>query len=254
MSIVKTASRKIIFPAIVSTGMEKLLSSFSPHKKLILCYHGCNLNPDFNLNGRHISSNQFEMHLLYFKKNFNVVSLTEMFRLYRENSIPKQKTIALTFDDGYINNATVALPLLKRYETPAAFFIVSGSLNNDNYILWPDILDLIRRYSGQQKIAIGDYVFENSSGNLFSQELNISAYDYVKKMGSERDGIIEKLKAKYDFAKILGKTKIENYKLMNGEQLKKFAESPLIEIGSHTHSHFNLGNIKTELEIGRAHV
>lgn len=34
--------------------------------------------------------------------------------------------VALTFDDGYADNATDALPILERYGFPAAFFVVTG--------------------------------------------------------------------------------------------------------------------------------
>ena len=66
-------------------------------------------------------------------------------------------------------------------------------------------------------------------------------------MGKERNSIIQQLMVKYDFEKAIQKTDIENYKLMNAEQLKVFSKSKLVDIGSHSHSHYNLGNISESL-------
>ncbi|HET7818337.1 MAG TPA: polysaccharide deacetylase family protein, partial [Bacteroidia bacterium] len=202
--------------------------------------------PNFEINGRHLVASQFEKHLIYFKKNYNIISLSEMFRSYQDVIIPDKKNIALTFDDGYVNNLTVVLPILKKYNVPATFFIVSSGLEDNNYVLWPDIIDLIRKFSGAFEIEIGSHVFQNTH-NLFSTELNISAYDYIKNMGYEREEVIKQLKLKYNFEKILAQVSSENYAIMSKEQLQLFSQSPLVEIGSHTHSHYNLGNIDKEL-------
>ena len=55
------------------------------------------------------------------------------------------------------------------------------------------------------------------------------------------------LESKYNIAKLLKAIPAECYKLLNNEQLKKFSESPLVEIGSHGYSHLNLAYIPKEV-------
>lgn len=43
---------------------------------------------------------------------------------------PKNKYILITFDDGYVNNATYAIPLLKELEWCSTFFIIGAVLDN----------------------------------------------------------------------------------------------------------------------------
>ncbi|MBI3502606.1 MAG: polysaccharide deacetylase family protein [Bacteroidetes bacterium] len=227
-------------------GIEKFFSSIARNNYLVLCYHGCSYAPDFSINGRHISSKQMEEHLIYFKKNFNIVSLSECFFSLRNGIVPKKKTIALTFDDGYVNNFTTLFPLLKKINIPATFFIISQSLVDDNFINWPDILDIIKSYSGTKTLEIGDEKFK-LNGNFFSNKLSLSASDYIKKMGSDRDAILRDIMNKCGFAKIIPRANREYYKMINKEQLKQISENALIEIGSHSHSHYNLGNVNNEL-------
>ncbi|WP_302661626.1 polysaccharide deacetylase family protein [Sulfitobacter sp. SK012] len=48
-----------------------------------------------------------------------------------------RRTIAITFDDGYMNNITNALPILERYGFPATIFLVS-ELVGLKTALWPN--------------------------------------------------------------------------------------------------------------------
>jgi peptidoglycan/xylan/chitin deacetylase (PgdA/CDA1 family) len=42
----------------------------------------------------------------------------------------KQSILSLTFDDGYLTQFTVALPLLKQRNIPATFYIITGNIDN----------------------------------------------------------------------------------------------------------------------------
>jgi peptidoglycan/xylan/chitin deacetylase (PgdA/CDA1 family) len=46
------------------------------------------------------------------------------------------KTVVITFDDGYKDNLLNAVPILKKYNIPATFFITSGYINTDNTLSW----------------------------------------------------------------------------------------------------------------------
>lgn len=248
MSLVKLFFRKVVFPVITVLDLEKIFSSFSSNYRLILCYHGCVHIPNFSINGRHISSKQLERHFIYFKKNFNIVSLEQIFSLYRNNVQPTRKTIAITFDDGYLNNYTTVFPLLIKYSIPATFFIISQSIVDENYINWPDVLDIIKTYSESVSIEIGDEVFyRRKDRQFFSKKLALSASDYIKRMGLERDVVLSRLKTKCEFGKLLNKANKEYYRMISKEQLKGISENGLIEIGSHSNGHYNLGNVNEEL-------
>ncbi|HYC27552.1 MAG TPA: polysaccharide deacetylase family protein [Chitinophagaceae bacterium] len=54
-----------------------------------------------------------------------------------------KKNIIITFDDGYIDNYTVAKPLLEKYQLPATFFIATGNIDSGKEFWWDELEQLI---------------------------------------------------------------------------------------------------------------
>ena len=76
-----------------------------------------------------ISPERFERQLRWLARWRNVVPLQETLR-----AAARQRLVAITFDDGYRDNLTVALPLLEKFQTPMTLFVVSGFLGRDGYL------------------------------------------------------------------------------------------------------------------------
>ena len=56
----------------------------------------------------------------------------------------KRSLVALTFDDGYQDNLTTALPLLEKYSMPATIFVVAGFINRDGYLSEAELRELAK--------------------------------------------------------------------------------------------------------------
>jgi peptidoglycan/xylan/chitin deacetylase (PgdA/CDA1 family) len=52
------------------------------------------------------------------------------------------KAIALTFDDGYADAYTDALPVLKRYGMVATFYIITNTIGQPGYLTWEQVAAL----------------------------------------------------------------------------------------------------------------
>jgi peptidoglycan/xylan/chitin deacetylase (PgdA/CDA1 family) len=52
--------------------------------------------------------------------------------------------VAITFDDGYRDNLTVALPLLEKYSMPATVFVSVGFIGNEGYVSPAELRELSR--------------------------------------------------------------------------------------------------------------
>lgn len=73
---------------------------------------------------------------------FNVMPLGRAIAALTSCQLPP-RALAITFDDGYADNYTVALPVLQRFGMPATFFVASGFLNGGR--MWNDtVIESIR--------------------------------------------------------------------------------------------------------------
>ena len=90
-----------------------------------------------------LPSSLFEAHLQYLtQEGYKVVSVEELVSLL-QNGGNLDKVIAMSFDDGYRNNHTDALPLLKKYNAKASFYVVHRDIGKTIYMDNDSLLDLL---------------------------------------------------------------------------------------------------------------
>ena len=97
------------------------LRRFAGPKFGILCYHrvGTEGVPLFS----RLSRNVFETQMRYIREHYRVVSLGQLCRELQEgHAVPP--TLAVTFDDGYRDLYTYALPVLQKYQIPATVYLI----------------------------------------------------------------------------------------------------------------------------------
>lgn len=113
----------------------------------ILIYHRVLARPD-PLFPDQVDARRFEQHVTLLNRWFRVMPLSEAVRRLAERSLPP-RAACITFDDGYAEHAEVALPILQRHRTPAAFFVASGFL--DGGCMWNDaVVEVVRNAPGDR--------------------------------------------------------------------------------------------------------
>ena len=85
-----------------------------------------------------MAASLFEEHLVALKASFGVLPLAEVIRARAAGAIPR-RSVAITFDDGYVDNLTEAKPLLERHEVPATVFVVSGYVGSGRRFWWDEL-------------------------------------------------------------------------------------------------------------------
>jgi len=80
---------------------------------------------------------RFDQILGWIGRAFNVVALERGIAALGDGPLPP-RAVAITFDDGYADNQTLAVPLLQRHGLHATFFVASGFL--DGGCMWNDIV------------------------------------------------------------------------------------------------------------------
>ena len=92
-----------------------------------------------------ISVEQFTLHMNYLKQqNYKVLPLNEIVDGLKKGKKFDEKTVAITFDDGYLNVLTNAAPILKTNEFPYSIFVAPQEINQarSNMLSWPQLKSL----------------------------------------------------------------------------------------------------------------
>ena len=109
---------------MVSSGLHRLVLG---NAGVIVAFHRVNdLLPE---DGLTVSSHKFDKFCRFFRKYFDVVTLDD-FVTRLESGDGLAGSLAITFDDGYLDNFEVAAPILGKYSLPATFFVVTGFLGS----------------------------------------------------------------------------------------------------------------------------
>ncbi len=84
-------------------------------------------------------------------RRFRVLPLEEMFDFLREDRPLPSGSVSVTFDDGYADNYTHALPILRRHRLPATVFLATGHVGGARGLFW---WDEVSRWRAAGKWAI----------------------------------------------------------------------------------------------------
>jgi len=210
----------------------------------------------------------FKKQLDFFKERFNVVTMEEVIEAVQEGKRLPEKALLLTFDDGYTDNYTVALPLLLERGLQGSFFVpakplVDGGLlevnkihfilakGNENDIV-KDILDysLIIKEKLREKLNIADRDILKELYKRYAVSNGRDTLDtsFIKKMLQEilpaenRTEIIDILFDKYVE---VSEEVLANELYVNKTQLKVMKKLGMF-IGLHGYEHNHLALLTEE--------
>jgi peptidoglycan/xylan/chitin deacetylase (PgdA/CDA1 family) len=120
----------------------RVLRASRDNRLLILIYHRVQPSTDPMFPGE-VDAATFDWQMGLLRRHCVPLSLRQGVSLMRAGKLP-ERAVAVTFDDGYADNAAVALPILQRHAVPATFFVATGFLNGG--LMWNDaIIESVRR-------------------------------------------------------------------------------------------------------------
>ena len=110
------------FPAVTGIRARKSAQPERVESRgVVLLYH--RLDDVADVHDVSVPPGLFEQHLQWLQANCTVMPVSELLRAAPED-LP-DRAVGITFDDGYLDNLTMAAPLLSRYGVPATFFVTS---------------------------------------------------------------------------------------------------------------------------------
>jgi peptidoglycan/xylan/chitin deacetylase (PgdA/CDA1 family) len=115
-----------------TSGLMRLTARFqSVEGAIILMYHSV---ADDQLRkfidpANHVPADIFTRQMEFLSQQRKVVSLGELLVILQQGKSPPAELVVITFDDGYLDNLTIAAPILDRYELPATLFLPTSYID-----------------------------------------------------------------------------------------------------------------------------
>jgi len=94
----------------------------------------------------------FERQIVSLQKHFTLVGSHELCAFAAGGPLPPN-AVAITFDDGYLDNYEIALPILKRHGAKAVFFLSTGCIGERRMYWWDRVAYIVKR-TPQSKLKL----------------------------------------------------------------------------------------------------
>jgi peptidoglycan/xylan/chitin deacetylase (PgdA/CDA1 family) len=126
--------KQIVKGAVIKSQIPRVLSQFTGRRVAILRYHSVQPAPELfeHSIGAGIihSATTFESQMRLLAEHFHPVSLHDIDSFARGEAVIPARAVAVTFDDGFLDNYEIAAPILKRWGVPATFYVTVGPVGN----------------------------------------------------------------------------------------------------------------------------
>ena len=208
---------------------------------VIFLFHGVVENCSYqvrNYTGKHIELSLFEKCIEMLSKHGTPLTMDEVLENCKTKDQFPPKSFAITFDDGFENNISAALPILEKYDVPATIYLTTRFVD-ENGMSW---IDRIER--AVEETEYKSIVFELNSKNyqIGSIKEKIIFLSEVRKVVKSMpdcnpdkiaDSICDVLFPNMKIDSGMGPLD----KKLTWSDIRLYSRHPLIQFGGHSHTH-----------------
>ena len=137
-----------------------VMTAVLPGRVLVVCYHAVSTRPLPHIRNLYEikSPQQFEQDLLFFKERCHVAGHDELVAHQQGRHRLPDRSVCITFDDGFSECHDTVRPLLLRHGLPCTFFVCTGMIDNRTMMFRNVIslcLDRVRAMGDDEIRAVG---------------------------------------------------------------------------------------------------
>lgn len=221
---------------------------------IILLYHRIT-EIDNDLWSLCVSPQNFKDHLSILKAHYNVISLTELIEQCNLGKI-SEKSVVITFDDGYRDNILNAKPIMDQFRVPFTVFLTTGNIENDEEFWWDALEKAVfsdNSKSGFLALDINDEHYEwnfDSHGDRDNRShlrnIYYELWGLLQPLDSESRNIILKEILEWSGQNMKARS---SHATFDTEDIHNLAKSNLVEVGAHTVSHPKLSALSRDEQL-----
>ena len=183
--------------------------------------------------------------LMYLRtRDVDIITMDEVHRRLVERNFSR-RFACFTLDDGYRDNRDFALPVLREFDAPSTVYVTSDFAQGTGRLWWIALEMVIAKATSIEAEIGGAAVRLDTSTPAAKQAAFDRLHDWLRGLPGEHDiqREIGALCARYDVVEIATCREF----CMSWDELKPFADDPLITIGAHTITHCNLAKQTEEI-------
>ena len=206
----------------------KVLRLFSSRRPIVLAYHAVAPGP-----ADYFSPDAFERHVSLLKSRFHLVGPREC---HRVRGRTEDIDVLLTFDDGFLNNALYVVPILKRHQVPAVFFISTRHCSG-NRILWFVYTRALSRWFPEKQVTLDGATYDLSPTERVRSRRRL--HEHLLSLKPHPQAMYDKIEHSLPFIEsfVPQRTLEDHYAGMTWDHIREIAQDPLFEVGVHTVDH-----------------
>lgn len=213
---------------------------------VILRYHSVNDDPrwggDYMQPSLALPLDVFERQVAHLAENHRVVPVAEIASEIAAGRRPDPRAVAITFDDGYEDNYRCAFPILRKYGVPAAFYVTTACVA-DEELLWTVRLRYAMRRTVRTELicgALGASALDISTAAARDCAIRLVTGLVKRCSRGEADALLADV-----FDALDAPERTELRVMATWDELREMRDGGMT-IGSHTVHHYNSTSIADE--------
>ena len=243
------AIKRIIYFALWKLQADRLFRHINQKKVLILAYHGITDRQYKIAPWTQIHLRLFKQQMRYIKRRYTVISLKDAVDSIRYGKDLPQNSVVITFDDGYRNNLTTALPVLEKFRIPATIFVTAGYVGSSKILPSDEVYITLLNSKKIGPINIPEMglgpLFIDTPENLLDTCLTVDK-NLKKFPAKSQVRLLSILRRIFGYNLEGDFGLIEDCRLLSWDDIRVLLKKDFIQIGAHTVSHEILTNVSHE--------
>ncbi len=127
---------------------------------------------------------EFRRQMEYLVKNgYVTLDLATVYLAMAGDTLPGEKHVAITFDDGGLDNYTHAFPILKEHGLTATFFVITEEIGRPGYMTWDQLREMAQAGMSVQSHTAFHSDLRNTTDSKLKAELAGSRATIAEELG-----------------------------------------------------------------------
>lgn len=191
------------------------------------------------------TAEEFDAQITYLKRRYHITTLEEVRHIAHGGNV-SETLVLITFDDGYLDNYTLALPILRKHNVQGTFFLPTSFIGTGK-LPWWDIIAFIVKQSQKKVIQLrfpepATFVLEREG---LSQVIKQILQLYKRPSMRESERFISELESSCESSR----PQAESARcFLNWEEAREMQRAGMA-FGSHTHTHEILAKLSPDQQL-----